>query len=161
MAIEYFLKLDGIDGESASAKHKGEIELMNWSLGASNPSSHAGGGLSAGKVTISDITFSKPVDKSSAKLFDLCCTGKHIKDATLSCQKSTGDKNPGDYLTIKFEEIHISSFQTGGSSGDAVGSESISFAFLKHTYNYKAQEKDGTLKTAGTSSWDSGARESS
>jgi len=161
MAIEYFLKFDDYKGESAAAKHKDEIEIHSWSWGAHNPTSHEGSGLSAGKVSFSEINITKPVDKSSAKLLELCCTGKHIKNGTLSCQKSTGDKNPGDYLVIKIEEIHISSFQTGGSSGDAVGSESVSMAFLKHTYDYKAQDKDGTLKTAGTSSWDSGARESS
>jgi len=161
MAIEYFLKLDGITGESASSKHSGEIEVMSWSWGASNPTSIHGTGLSAGKVSISDITISKPVDKASAKLLELCCTGKHIATGTLSCSKSTGDKNPGDYLTIKLNEIHIASFQTGGSSGDSVGSESISMAFLKFEYDYKVQGKDGNLTAAGTAKYDAGLREAS
>lgn len=161
MAIEYFLKLDGITGESASSKHSGEIEVMSWSWGASNPTSIHGTGLSAGKVSISDITISKPVDKASAKLLELCCTGKHIASGTLACSKSTGDKNPGDYLTIKLTEIHIASFQTGGSSGDSVGSESISLAFLKFEYDYKVQGKDGNLTAAGTAKYDAGLREAS
>jgi len=161
MAIEYFLKLDGITGESASSKHSGEIEVLSWSWGASNPTSHHGTGLSAGKVSLSDLTISKPVDKASAKLLELCCTGKHITNGTLSCSKSTGDKNPGDYLTIKLDEIHISSFQTGGSSGDAVGSESISLAFVKFEYDYKVQDAKGNLTAAGTAKYDIGKRESS
>jgi len=59
------------------------------------------------------------------------------------------------------EEIHIASFQTGGSSGDAVGSESISLAFVKLEYDYKVQGKDGTLTAAGTAKYDLGKRESS
>jgi type VI secretion system secreted protein Hcp len=161
MAIEYFLKLDGIKGESASSKHVDEIELHSWTWGAQNATSITGTGLSAGKVKFSDISISKPVDKSSAKLLELCCTGKHIANGLLTCCKSTGDKNPADYLTIKFEEIHIASFQAGGSAGDDVGSESISFAFGKIEYDYKIQGKDGTLTAAGTAKYDITKRESS
>jgi len=71
MAIEYFLKLDGITGEAASSKHTGEIEVKSWSWGASNPASMHGTGLSAGKVVLSDLSITKPTDKSSAKLFEL------------------------------------------------------------------------------------------
>jgi len=161
MAIEYFLKLDGIKGESLSAKHKDEIEVHSWSWGASNASSITGSGLSAGKVSISDVNITKPVDKASAKLLEMCCTGKHIPSGVLTCSKSTGDKNPADYLTIKFEQIHIAGVSAGGSSGDDVGSESISFAFAKFEYDYKIQGKDGTLTAAGTAKYDATTRESS
>ena len=160
MAIEYFLKLEGIKGESTSAKHTDEIEIFSWSFGAHNATSIAGSGLSAGKVSFSDISISKPVDKSSAKLLELCCTGKHIASGLLSCSKSTGDKTPGDYLTIKLEEVHIASVQGGGSRGDDAGSESISLAFGKIEYDYKIQGKDGTLTAAGTAKYDLTKRES-
>jgi type VI secretion system secreted protein Hcp len=161
MAIEYFLKLDGVTGEAAASKHSGEIEVMSWSWGASNPASMHGTGLSAGKVSFSDLSITKPTDKASAKLLELCCTGKHITKGVLTCSKSTGDKNPADYLTIKLEEIAITSVQHGGSSGDDIGHESISFAFGKFTLDYKVQGKDGTLTAAGTTNWDNFARESS
>lgn len=161
MAIEYFLKLDGIPGESLATKHTSEIELHSWSWGASNPVAMSGSGLSAGKVSFADLTISKPVDKSSAKLLELCCTGKHIATGVLSCAKSTGAKNPDDYLVLKFWEIAITSVQAGGSSGDATGTESLSFAFAKFEYDYKMQGKDGTLTAAGTTTWDATTRTSS
>jgi len=161
MAIEYFLKLDGVEGETLSSKHAKEIELHSWSWGAHNPTSIHGSGLSAGKVTIGELNITKPVDKSSAKLLELCCTGKHIPTGVLSCSKSTGDKHPGDYLVIKLHEIHIASYQTGGSAGDDVGSESLSMAFLKFEYDYKVQGKDGNLTAAGSHKYDAGLRESS
>lgn len=161
MAIEYFLKLDGITGEAAASKHSGEIEVSSWSWGASNPASMHGTGLSAGKVSFSDLTLTKPTDKATAKLLELCCTGKHITKGILTCCKSTGDKNPADYLTIKLEEIAITSVQHGGSSGDDIGRESVSLAFGKFTLDYKVQGKDGTLTAAGTASWDNFSRESS
>ena len=135
--------------------------FFSWSWGASNPASMHGTGLSAGKVSFADLSITKPTDKASAKLLELCCTGKHISKGTLTCSKSTGDKNPADYLTIKLEEIAITSVQHGGSSGDDIGHESISFAFGKFTLDYKVQGKDGTLTAAGTTNWDNFARESS
>jgi type VI secretion system secreted protein Hcp len=161
MSIEYHLKLDGIQGESTAAKHQGEIELFSWSMGAQNSTTITGSGLSAGKVKFSDISVSKPTDKSSAKLLELCCTGKHIANGVLTCSKSTGDKNPADYLTIKLGEIHIASFQCGGSAHDEIGTESVSFAFGQIEYDYKIQGKDGTLTAAGTAKYDITKRESS
>jgi len=161
MAIEYFIKLDGITGEAAASKHSGEIEVKSWSWGAHNPASMHGTGLSAGKVTLADLNFSKPTDKASAKLLELCCTGKHISKGVLTCSKSTGGKNPDDYLILTLEEIAITSVQHGGASGDDIGTESISLAFGKFTLDYKAQGKDGTLTNGGTASWDNFARESS
>jgi type VI secretion system secreted protein Hcp len=155
------LKLDGIKGENLATKHKDEIELHSWSWGAHNSTSISGTGLSAGKVSIADLNISKPVDKASAKLLELCCTGKHIATGILTCAKSTGDKNPADYLTIKLAEIHIASFQTGGSAGEDVGSESISMAFGSFEYDYKVQGKDGNLTAAGTAKYDVTKRESS
>ena len=72
---------------------------------------------------------------------------------------STGDKNPADYLTLKLNEIHISSWQSGGSSGDSIGSESVSLAFVKFEFDYKVQQKDGTMVAAGTAKGDRGTRE--
>lgn len=161
MAIEYFLKLDNIPGESLSSKHQNEIELESFSWGASNPTSITGSGLSAGKVSISDLSITKAVDKSSAKLLELCCSGKHIASGTLTCSKSIGDKNPVDYLTIKMEEIHISAVSASGSRGADIGYESISMSFAKFEFDYKIQDKDGTLKNAGTAKYDQTKRESS
>ena len=52
--FDAFLKLDGIKGESADAKHKGEIDIMSFSWGlAQTGVSATGGGGGAGKVQLS------------------------------------------------------------------------------------------------------------
>ena len=38
VAVDYFLKIDGVPGESADAKHKGEIQLDSFSWGETNTS---------------------------------------------------------------------------------------------------------------------------
>ena len=53
---DYYLKLPPIEGESGD-KHKGEIEILSWSWGASQASSaHSGGGMGAGKATLQDVS---------------------------------------------------------------------------------------------------------
>ena len=48
MAVDMFLKIDGIKGESQDKKHKDQIDLMSWSWGASNAGSHSTGGGGGG-----------------------------------------------------------------------------------------------------------------
>ena len=68
MAVDYYLKLEGIEGESQDSSHKNEIQLLSWSWGASNVSSVAGtGGSGAGKVDLSDFSVMTHFDKSTPK----------------------------------------------------------------------------------------------
>jgi type VI secretion system secreted protein Hcp len=152
--ITYHLKLEGIKGESKNSKHKDEIELTSWNWSVSNATNRSGGGLSAGRASAGDVSFTKLTDTASPKLLEMCNTGKHIATGVLTCAKSTGDKTPVDYLTLTFKELHISGFHMGGSVGDDVGSESVSFAFGALEYDYKVQGKDGTVSSAGNHKMD-------
>ena len=90
-AVDYYLKIDGIEGESSDDKHKGEMECISFTLGASQTGSGAaGGGSGAGKVEIHDMVFHKKVDKGSPKLFLAIASHKHHKTATLHCRKGGG-----------------------------------------------------------------------
>ena len=117
--------------------------------------------MASGKVSMHELTISKQVDKASPKLLGLCTSGKHIKNAVLCCGKSTGGKNPEDFLTIKLDEVYVSSFQAGSSHGEDVATESISLAYSKISYDYKIQDKAGTLTTAGTATYDQKTGQSS
>jgi len=154
MAIDYHLKVEGIEGESQHAKHSSEIDILSWQWGAANPVRIVGAGMSAGKVSMSDLTITKRVDKSSPKLLGFNVTGKHAKYAVLTASKSTGGKTPDDFLTIKLEEVYVSSYQIGGSHGEDTGIENLSLAYGKIAYDYKEQKSDGTLTSAGEVAYD-------
>lgn len=143
-AVDYFLKIDGIEGESTDKSHGKEIDILSWSWGESNSGSSAyGGGGGAGKVSMQDFSFAMHVNKASPKLILACASGQHIKSGLLTCRKA--GKEQQEYLKIKFTDLLISSFQTGGSQGDVVPVDSISFNFSKIEYEYCPQKKDGTL----------------
>jgi type VI secretion system secreted protein Hcp len=172
MAFDSFLKLDGIKGESQDSKHKGEIDILSFSFGASQSGIQAtGGGGGAGKVQIHDIHFSKKVDASSPLLFLNCATGAHLKEATLVVRKAGGQQL--EFLKIKLTDVLISSVKPHGqgeqnkefnshpgmgiahggqlapaagavqSWGDEVPFEDLSLNFAKIEYSYQPQGSDG------------------
>ncbi len=145
MAVDYFLKIDGIEGESQDSKHKGEIEIESFSFGEVQTGTAAhGGGMGAGKVQMQDFNFVMKVNKASPKLFLACARGDHIKNAVLTCRKAGKDQQ--EYLKVTFSDILVSSFQTSGtSSGDMLPMDQISLNFTKIEFEYREQKPDGTL----------------
>lgn len=144
-AVDYFLKIDGIEGESADQKHKGEIDVQSWSWGETNAGTHSsGGGGGAGRVSMQDFHFVMKVNKSTPKLMLACATGQHIKKAVLNCRKAGGKQE--EYLAITMSDLLVSSYQTGGSaSGDVVPTDQISLNFSKIEFDYKEQKPDGSV----------------
>jgi type VI secretion system secreted protein Hcp len=164
MAFDAFLKLDGIKGESADAKHKGEIDIMSFSWGmAQTGVSATGGGGGAGKVHVHDIKIVKKVDAASPLLFLNCANGAHIKEGNFVVRKAGGAQL--EYLKIKLTDVLISSYEPHGTAehavaprdlasglptgrtqmagGDEIPTEEISLNFSKIEYSYQPQGADG------------------
>ena len=92
VAERWFLKLDGIAGESTDVAHKGEIDIDSWSWGVSNTRLDVGGGGGggAGKASFQDFHFVSRISKASPALFLACASGSHIKEALLSGVRGSG-----------------------------------------------------------------------
>ncbi len=154
-AVDYFLKIDGIEGESQDSKHKSEIELSNWSFGATQSGTFAsGGGGGAGKVSMQDFHFAMNVNKASPKLLLACANGEHIKKAVLTCRKA--GKEQQEYLKITLSDLIVSGYQTSGSAGGGsiLPQDQISLDFAKIEVEYKEQKADGTLGGAVKAGYD-------
>jgi len=153
--VDYFLKIDGIPGESRDAKHKSEIDLMAFSWGATNQGGHGGGGGGggSGKVSMQDFQFTTRVNKASPLLFLSCATGKHLKQAILTARKA--GKGQQEFLVFKFTDVLISSYQVGGSEAEAdAPTDQISFNFAQVQYEYREQKADGSAGTPIKTGWD-------
>jgi type VI secretion system secreted protein Hcp len=152
MAVDMFIKIDTVDGESRDKAHKKEIDVLAWSWGISNSgSAHTGGGAGAGKCNVQDISFTKWVDSSTPKLALACCDGKHFASATLVVRKA-GEK-PVEYLKIKVEEVLITSISTGGSGGEDRLTENVTLNFAKVSLDYVPQDEKGAAGTAIPMAW--------
>jgi type VI secretion system secreted protein Hcp len=154
VAVDYFLRIDGIEGESTDAKHVGWIDVDSWSWGATHPAAPAvgAGGGGAGKVQFGDFQFTTRVSKASPKLFLACASGQHIKEARLVGRR-TG-QGQQDFLTWAFADVLVAAYQTGGAEGGDQPVDSVSLSFGKVTVEYKAQKADGSLDTPVTAGWD-------
>jgi len=151
--VDYFLKIDGIDGESQDAKYKNHIHVHSWSLGVTNTATMAtGGGGGGGKAAFDDVTFVMPVSKASPKLKLACAGADHIKKAELFCCKAGKDKQ--EFLKYTFTDVIVSSYHTGGAgSADIIPTDQISLNYAKIETEYKAQKADGTLDGGIKSGW--------
>jgi type VI secretion system secreted protein Hcp len=143
MAVDMFIKIGDIKGESRDKTHAGLVDVLAWSWGMSNSgSAHMGGGAGAGKVNVQDLSFTKYIDKSSTNLMMACCKGSHYDEATLTVRKAGG--TPLEYLKITLTEVMITSVSTGGSGGEDRLTENITLNFAKFKVTYQPQKADGS-----------------
>ena len=151
-AVDYFLKIDGIVGESVDAKHKGEIQLESFNWGEAQQSAQAGSGAGAGKVQFRDFHFAMRTNKSSPQLLLACASGQHMKSAVLTARKA--GKAPKEFLVFKFENVLVSSYETGATPVQPYPVDQISLKFGQITVEYRAQRPNGTLDAPVQASWD-------
>lgn len=146
MADQFILFDPKVEGESTDSKHKGEIEVLTWSVGgtqSASASSSATGGGGQGKVAMQDFHFSCLHSKASPKLMLIMCTGEHLKSATLTCRKAGKDQQ--EFLKIKLSDVVVSGFQTTGGSNNQPAVDQVSLDFGKIEWDYKEQKADGGL----------------
>jgi type VI secretion system secreted protein Hcp len=145
MAVDAFLKIDGVKGESVIKGHAGEIDILSWSWGMSQSgTTHAGTGGGAGKVNVQDLSFTHFVDSSTPNIIQACCSGKHFGEAIITLRKA-GEK-PLEYIVITMTDVIITSVSTGGSQGEERVTENVTLNFAKYKYGYQPQDKTGGAK---------------
>jgi type VI secretion system secreted protein Hcp len=148
MAVDMFLEIKEVPGESMKKGHEGQIDIVSFSFGAVQHGSFARGGAGggSGKAEFQDISIVKEVDKSSPKLFQACAAGTHFPKATIFVRKA-GDK-PLEYYKVELKDLIVSSVQNSGSaSGDTVmESTTLNCAVINFTY-VEQDAKGGAGKT--------------
>lgn len=154
MAVDMFMKVAGIKGESTDDNHKAEIDVLAWSWGLSQSGSfQSGSGGGAGKANFNDLTFTKWVDVASPLLMLYCASGEHIPDATLVVRKA-GGKGPLEYIKIVMKKVMVSSVATGGSGSEDRLTENVSLNFAEVNVDYVQQKGDGTGEAPKQFKWD-------
>jgi len=151
MPFDAFLKIDGVDGESTDAKHKGEIEILSFHWGVSQAITgtvSSAGTFSGQRADLTALSVVKQLDKASPKLAQACAAGDHMKSATLTLCRAGGDKQP--YMKYKLSDVLLESVRTGGASGGEGGvpTEEVGLRYGKIEFEYTVIGTDG--KPAGT-----------
>ena len=132
-ALNAYLKIDGIPGESMDAQHQGWIELNDFSFGVDNPTTigSATGGAGAGKVKFNEFTIKKTTDTASPAFFRNCVAGAHYKKVVLEMRKAGGDPHSAGkpFLVYTFHDCIISSFTGGAPRGGGIGANGLTLQY--------------------------------
>lgn len=145
MAVDAFLKIDGITGESMDEKCAKWIDVLSFGYGVTQTgAASAGGGLTAGKANLNEFTFTQKVHFGSPEMFIRCCTGKVCKTVNFIVRKSGGDKQL-DFLKIDMINVLITKVEaSGGSSGDEIPTENVAMTAEEMKIFYQVQKEDGS-----------------
>lgn len=153
MAMDMFLKLKNIKGESVDKDHKGEIDVLSWSWGASQSgNTHIGSGSGAGKASFQDVQVVKWYDVASPDLMKLLSKGTHTGEGTLTVRKA-GDV-PLEYYILEMKDIIVTSLGTGASGGEDRLTETMTLNFREFKVKYTQQAATGGADTKADFAWD-------
>jgi type VI secretion system secreted protein Hcp len=152
MAVDMFIKVGDIEGESADSKHEKEIDVLAWSWGMSQSgTTHMGGGGGSGKVSVQDLSFTHYCDAASHALMKACCDVSHYEEAKLTVRKA--GKEALEYIKITMKEVIVSNVSTGGSGGEDRLTENITLNFAEFKFEYTPQATDGSGGSTKEAAW--------
>ncbi len=152
MAVDIFIKIGDIKGESVDQDHKDEIDVLGWAWGMSNPGSAVRPGSSSARPSFQDFSIIHRFDLASPSLMLACCNGKHIPEARLTV-RSAGEK-PLEYLKITLNDVIVTSVSTGGSGDEDRPTETVTLNYAKVKVEYQQQNRDGSAGPKNDMSWD-------
>ena len=154
MATRHYIKFDGIDGESTSKDHKGEIEVLSWAWGLSAVASGARGGAAERRPKAHDFTFTHLYDKASPLLARAVATGKAIKHVLLSSRKASGGQK--DFLKVTMKEVFVTSVEQVADESAGI-TEAVTLSSRNVSFEYRPSTASGNLGDPVVFDWNGGA----
>ena len=158
--LDGFCKIDGVTGPSTAKGHEGWIEILRFEheLSQATTARSAAGAGPTERVNIADFIIRKALDKTSPKLYLLCCQGAVIPKVTVELARAVGTQET--YMQWVFSDVVISSVNpSGGGSadddeGEAFPCENVSFNASAVDWSYTPFKKDGSKDAAVMAGWD-------
>ena len=152
MAIYMEFKDGSIKGNVTAEGFEEQLELLSCQWGAGRALTMETGRMSnreATRPSISEVTVSKYLDKSSPLLFEQACIGKEGKDVIVRVVQTGGDTIEA-YVEYTLTNCLLASYSVS-CSGDGEPLESLSLSFDSIELNYIDQDQKN--KTKGSTRW--------
>ena len=156
MAIDVYLQIDGIKGESMDDKHKDWIECTSVTWGVKQPRSataSTGGGHTAERCEHEEVVIDKLADLSSPVLLQTCSAGKTIPKAKLEFMRADGQGDRIKYFEIELENVLIGAIKPKVEEG-AIIQEKVGLKFSKIKWKYTQQKVTGGAGGNTSGGWD-------
>lgn len=156
MAIDVYLQLDGIKGESADDKHKDWIEVASVHWGVTQPRSataSTGGGHTAERAELKEVVFAKIADLSSPILAQTCAMGRTLPKAKLEFLRADAKGERVKYFEIELENVLIGGVSPSIEEGRIL-CEHVSLKYSKIKWKYTQQKIGGGAGGSTVGGWD-------
>jgi len=143
---DYYLRIEGIQGESKALNHENWIEFDSYSWGMHRAADTM-------SPELGDLVITKCLDKASPKLYEACASGERIREAIIDVvvEEQT-------FMVIKLEDVRISSVESssdgGGSSMSDRPIESVSLNYQKIKWTYTVREDSVLTDEVVEAGWD-------
>ena len=109
-------------------------------------------GAGAGKVTFNPFSITRPIDKSSPKLFDMACSGTPFQDVGLGLRKGSGGESAGRFfLAFTFKLVAVKTISW--SHDETSPKETITFEYGGLQIRYGIQSAGGAITTVIPGGW--------
>ena len=153
MITDFFLKMDGVKGESQDATHKEQIDIESFSWGEQSPTTigSATSGAGAGKVRFDSFVFTALVSQASPTLALMCANGTHAPTAVLTARKAGGKQEA--YYRVTFKTVFITAYKSIGVGTDLIPRDEVTCVFGEYEIDYRPQLKDGGLGASIKTGW--------
>ena len=150
MSVTYFLKIDGIVGDSTDAKHAGWFEINGYDWGITSTATGATGtGGGSGTAEISDLLIDLALDaKGLPTLLKDAATGEHIASVELQGVKDDG-KGSFAFYDLKLDDVLVTDVADSAGSHDTLA---LNFGEVELTTT--TQKPDGSPGTPETFKFD-------
>ncbi|TFW34212.1 Hcp family type VI secretion system effector [Massilia horti] len=159
MAVDAYLQIEGIKGESTDDKHKNWIEVSKVIGNVNQPratSLSTAGGMTSGRASLSDIMLEKLADLSSPLLRQHCAMGKTIPKAVFEFMRADGDGKPICYERITLTNVMISNVTYDSGAGGTM-KETVLLAYSKINWEHVKQSIRGGTEGSTVGGWDCAA----
>lgn len=155
MALDVYLQIDGIRGESTDSGHPGWIEITSAQWGVTQPKSataSTAGGHTAERCEHRCLSITKLADLSSPLLMQTCSSGKTIPKARLEFMRADGDGRPVKYYEVALENVLIGNMEQIVYEGSVLH-DAIGLKFSNVVWKYTQQKIGGGASGNTTGGW--------
>lgn len=144
MAIDYFLVIDGVDGDSTRVGFEGAIEPITWSWGVTAAQARGAGAGSgagrAGRAEFDELQVVARVGRASPTLVEACVTGRHHRRAVLTGVR-TAD-TPVELVRYELGDVTVTSVEHSELDDEPI--EEFALAYRQFTITHTGQRPDGS-----------------
>ena len=153
MAVDMFLEIAGIPGESTDDAHTDWIEIVGFNHGVSQPVTGASGtgGRTGGRADFQPFSVTKTIDKATADLHIYCANGKHIPTVVAEFCLATEDKHC--FMKYTLSDVIVNVVSPNGSEGGDRPTEEVSFAYGKIKWEYTPIDHAGAAGATVDRTW--------